>query len=373
MNLIEVTNSATAREFIDLPKKLYKNDPNWICPLDSDIEAVFNPGRNVFFTHGECIRWILKDDNNQLVGRVAAFINRQKAFKNPQPTGGIGFFESIQDKKVAYLLFDTAKKWLQDRGMQAMEGPVNFGENDKFWGLLVDGFKPPSLGMNYNPPYYQEFFESYGFEKSYDQFTNFLDPRLQLPERFIKISDWVMKKPGYAFRPFDKTKFDKFASDFREVYNDAWSTFDNFTPIEMATIRESFRQMKAIMHEKFLYFAYYNEEPIAFVVCLPDVNQILKHINGKLNLIGKLKFLWYKKTTRLTRLRIVIMGIKIKYQNKGLESALIRCLQLESFKLNTIEAVELAWVGDFNDKMLAIHEAVGATKDKVHRTYRCIF
>ncbi|MFT3825942.1 MAG: GNAT family N-acetyltransferase [Chitinophagaceae bacterium] len=373
MNLIEVTNPETAKEFIDLPGKLYKNDPHWIRPLDSDVQAIFDPTRNVFFDHGQCTRWILKDDTGSTIGRIAAFINEEKAYKNAQPTGGIGFFECINDKNAARLLIDTGKQWLEQKGMKAMDGPINFGENDKYWGLLVEGFKPPSLGMNYNPPYYIEFFESYGFEKLYDQYTNFLDATIPLPERFTKISDWVMKKPGYSFKHFDKKHFDKFANDFREIYNDAWSNFENFTPIEMGTIKESFRQMQAIMDEKIIWFAYYNDEPIAFVLCLPDVNQILKHVNGKLNLWGKLKFLWYKNTTTIERLRIIIMGCKKKFQHHGIESALIRCLQLEVLPRNTIKGVELAWVGDFNDKMMAIHEATGAKRDKIHRTYRYIF
>jgi hypothetical protein len=373
MNLVEVTTDQAAREFIDLPRQLYKNDPNWICPLNSDVEAVFDPAHNNFFTHGACTRWLLKDAAGRTIGRIAAFINYEKASKTNLPTGGVGFFECINDQQAANLLFDTGKTWLHAKGMQAMDGPINFGENDKFWGLLVEGFKPASLGMNYNPPYYQQLFETYGFIKRYDQFTNFLDATVPLPERFTKISDWVMRKPGYTFRHFDKKQFNRFAEDFREIYNDAWSDFENFTPIEMETIRESFRQMKSIMDEKIIWFAYYNDEPIAFILCLPDINQILKHVNGKLDLWGKLKFLWYKNTTTIERLRIVIMGCKKKYQNHGIESALVRCLQIEVLPRNTIKGVELAWVGDFNEKMLALHEATGAKKDKVHRTYRYIF
>jgi hypothetical protein len=369
MTVTEVTDGKSAKEFINLPRKLYKNDPNWICPLDNDIEAVFDPRRNVFFEHGVCTRWLLKDDTGKTIGRVAAFINYKKSHKHPVPTGGMGFFECINDQQAAFILFNTARDWLREKGMEAMEGPINFGENDKFWGLLVDGFKPPSLGMNYNPPYYVDFFEAYGFKKEYDQFTNFLSATTPMPERFTKISDWVMRKPGYSWKHFEKKQFDKFARDFSEIYNDAWSDFDNFTPIQMGTIRESFRQMEAIMDEKIIWFAYYKDEPIAFILCLPDVNQILKHVNGKLNLIGKLKFLWYKKTTTIDRLRIIIMGCKKKFQNHGIESGLIRCLQNEVYPRNTIKGAELAWVGDFNEKMLALHEATGATKDKVHRTY----
>lgn len=373
MDLIEIANSRQAREFIELPAILYKNDPNWICPLYDDVAAVFDPSRNVFFAHGVCTRWLLKDAGGRPIGRIAAFVNYEKANKNPQPTGGLGFFECINDRAAAFLLLDTAKAWLQEKGMQAMDGPVNFGENDKFWGLLVHGFKPPSLGMNYNPPYYKDLFESYGFVKLYDQLTNFLDATVPLPERFTKISDWVMKKPGYSFRHFDKKQFSKFAADFMEVYNDAWSTFENFTPIEIGTIRESFRQMKPIMDERIIWFAYYNDEPIAAIICLPDVNQLLKHVNGKLDLWGKVKFLWYSKTATVDRLRIIVMGCKKKFQNHGIESALIRCLQEEVLPRNVIKGVELAWVGDFNDKMLALHEATGARQDKIHRTYRYHF
>lgn len=373
MNLTEVATRRQARDFIDLPKQLYKNDPHWICPLDSDVEAIFDPSRNVFFSHGICNRWLLTNKSGEYIGRIAAFINHEKAYKNPQPTGGVGFFECIQDEKAAFLLLDTAKAWLKNNGMEAMDGPINFGENDKYWGLLIHGFKPPSLGMNYNPSYYKDFFESYGFTKLYDQLTNFLDATNPLPERFTRIADWVMKKPDYTFRHFDKAQFDQFAADFREIYNDAWSDFENFTPIEMGTIKESFRQMKAIMDEKIIWFAYYKNEPIAVVLCLPDVNQVLKHVHGKLNLWGKLKFFWYSKTMRVNRLRIIIMGCKKKFQNHGIESALIRCLQLEVLPRNTITGVELAWVGDFNDKMIALHEATGAKQDKIHRTYRYLF
>ena len=373
MNLIEVATWQQARDFMDLPKQLYKKDPHWICPLDSDVEAIFDPSHNVFFSHGVCTRWLLADKTGQQNGRIAAFINFEKSHKSQQPTGGVGFFECVHDKKAAFLLLDTAKAWLKSKGMAAMDGPINFGENDKYWGLLIHGFKPPSLGMNYNPPYYKDFFESYGFTKLYDQLTNFLDARNPLPERFTRIADWVMKKPDYTFRHFDKKQFDQFAADFREIYNDAWSDFENFTPIEMGTIKESFRQMKAIMDEKIIWFAYYKNEPIAVVLCLPDVNQVLKHVHGKLNLLGKLKFFWYSKTMTVDRLRIIIMGCKKKFQNHGIESALIRCLQLEVLPRNTIKGVELAWVGDFNDKMLALHEATGAKQDKIHRTYRYIF
>lgn len=371
MEVFEVNNKRLAGEFINLPKRIYKNDPNWICPLDNDIEAVFDPRLNIFFTHGMCSRFILKD-RDQTIGRIAVFINYKKITKNARPAGGIGFFECINNKDAAFLLFNKAKDCLKENGMGFMDGPVNFGENDKYWGLLVEGFKPPSIYMNYNPPYYMGFFDAYGFHKLYDQLTNYLDITVPFTERFTKIADWVIKKPGYSFEPMKVKHFNKYAKDLLEIYNDAWCIFENFTPLEMETVQESFRQMKPLLDEKIIWFAYYNEEPIAFLVCMPDVNQVIKHLRGKTDVWGKVKFLYYSKSEKIDRLRAIIMGCKIRYQHKGLESALIRCLQKEVMPRNTIKGIELAWVGDFNEKMMAIHEATGAVRDKVHRTYRYI-
>src|SRR5687768_3791484 len=162
MTIIPVSDTKTARKFLDVVDLIYQNDHNWIRPLDQDIEGVFDINKNTFFKHGKCTRWILNNDQGVTIGRVAAFINEKKAHQYEQPTGGMGYFECINDKTAAFLLFDTAKEWLQQNGMAAMDGPINFGENDSFWGLLVEGFTPPSFGMNYNPRYYHDFFQAYG-------------------------------------------------------------------------------------------------------------------------------------------------------------------------------------------------------------------
>jgi hypothetical protein len=361
MTIVEITDNSSAKKFLELPRKLYKNDRNFISPLDKDIEAVFNPALNNFHSHGIIKRWIAVDDNGETVGRIAAFINHQKN-KNPDLIiGGIGFFESINDKSTAFLLFDTAKQWLQQNNAKAMDGPINFGENDKYWGLLVEGFVPPSMGMNYNASYYQMLFEKYGFVKQYDQYTNVIN------------ADWIANKPEYKFIHFENKNFKKFAKDFQEIYNDAWSEFEDFTPIEFDTLKQSFREMKPIVDEKIIWFAYANDEPIGFILALPDINVLLKSFNGKLNLWNKIRFYLKLKTTTIDRIRFIVMGCKTKFQNKGIESGLIKKLQIEVLPRNTIKEAELAWVGDWNTKMIAVHEATGATREKVHRTYRYTF
>jgi len=372
MKIIEVNNKQTQQAFLDVARIIYKGDPNWICPLDIDIAAVFDPAKNNFHQHGSAIRWILKDTDGKLIGRVAAFINTQKAYQFEQPTGGMGFFESIDNQEAAFLLFDTAKNWLADKGMKAMDGPINFGENDNFWGLLAEGFVPPSYGMNYNPPYYKKFFDDYGFKTLYEQITNHVDILKPFPERFRKIAAWVSQKPGYEFKHFASSAIDSFASDFIEIYNDAWRDFENFVPISKVTILESFEKMKPIMDEQLIWFAYVNGEPASFVVILPDANQLFKHINGKLNLAGKLKFLYYR-WRGVKRMRAVVMGTRPKYQKHGLESAMFIKVGEYALPKNQYEELELSWVGDFNDKMLALHHSMGGVFGKKHLTMRFIF
>ena len=372
MILKEVQNKHIAREFLDVAREIYKDDNFWVCPLDKDVAAVFDPDKNNFHSHGSCIRWILKSDEGKLIGRIAAFINENKAWQPEQPTGGIGFFECINDREAATLLFDTARNWLSQMGMKAMDGPINFGENDSFWGLLIEGYTTPSYGMNYHHPYYKKLFEDYGFYVLYEQITNHLEVKKPFPERFTKIAEWVANKPGYTFRHLELSKLENFADDFAEIYNDAWRDFENFVPLTKTGILESFNKMKTVMDEKLIWFAYINDEPASVIVILPDANQMIKSFKGKLGIIEKLKFLYYR-WKGVHRMRAVVMGTKQAYQKHGLESALFIKLKEYVIPLNQYEELELSWVGDFNDKMLSLHVATGATLGKKHATLRKIF
>ena len=354
-------------------RKIYKNDKNFVCPPDEMIEGIFTPSKNIFFSHGDATRWILLDESGNIAGRVAAFINNRKAFTFQVPTGGMGFFECVNDYKAAELLFEVCRSWLMERGMQAMDGPINFGENDNFWGLLVDGFIPQSFGMNYNPPYYQDFFEKYGFTLYFEQVTNLLDLKKPFPERFWRIADWVRQKPEYSFRHFSYDDTEKFVSDFVEIYNDAWQFHENFTPSEPEAIRQVLADLKSFMIPEFIWFAYHEGEPIAFEVMLPDINQMLRYFNGKINIWGKLKVGIIGKKRIFTRARITIMGVKPHYQKSGIESALFWHMDSVMKKNPQYKEVELSWVGDFNPKMRMLHEAVGGTFSKRHLTYRKYF
>jgi hypothetical protein len=374
MKIIRVTDRKSRKQFLDTARIIYKNDPVWVCPFDNEIEAIFDPERNPYHKHGEVERWILTDDNNRLAGRIAAFIDRNLAFTYDQPTGGIGFFECMNDKQAAFMLFDTARNWLKTKGMEAMDGPINFGETDKYWGLLVDGFTHPSFEVPYNHKYYQELFESYGFQTYYKMEGFHLDVTQPLSDRFLKIAEWVSKKPGYGFRHFTWKEQDKFTEDFATVFNEAWASFKkNFEPLEAAYIKGVLRKAKAIIDEEFIWFAYFEGKPIAIYLMFPDMNQILKHLNGKLNPLSMIKFLYLKKMNTMTRAKGLLMGVIPRFQNRGIESAFILRVREVIERKPHYREIEFSWVADFNPGMRKIFISVGSVPVKNYITYRYLF
>jgi len=374
MRVEEVSDRRSGQAFLLVPKILYKDEDTWVCPLDKEIESIFDPKKNVYFKHGEATRWILKDDQGNLKGRVAAFIDRNTALKQEQPTGGMGFFECIHDQEAATLLFDTAREWLKDRGMEAMDGPVNFGETDKYWGLLVEGFTHPSYEIAYNFPYYQELFETYGFQTYFKQEGFHLDITRPLPERFQKIAEWIARKPDYEFKHFEWKRADRYIEDFVTVFNEAWASFkENFEPLEVSYIKKTLQKARAIIDEEFVWIAYNKGKPIAIYLMYPDVNQILKHLNGRMNLPSMLKFLFLKRRKTMTRARGVLMGVVPAFQGLGVEAAIILQLVKVFERKSHFTEIEFSWVGDFNPKMRNIFIGVGCKSVKHYITYRYLF
>lgn len=296
--IIEVNTPQTKKEFLQFPVRLYKNEKNWIRPLDQDIESVFDPNKNKLFRHGDAIRWILKDEKNNTVGRIAAFYDKKSAAKNDQPTGGVGFFDCINNQEAANILFEASKEWLQAKGMEAMDGPINFGDRDRWWGCLIDGFDyPPNYCMPYNFPYYKDLFETYGFQNYFNQFTYY---RKVVFEGVSKVmqekAERLNQNPNYEFKHLEKKELEKYTEDFRTVFNKAWARFPGVAEMTKVHARGLMKSLKPILDERIMWFAYYENEPIAFFLQVPEINQIVRHLNGKMNLWGKLKFMFYKLT-----------------------------------------------------------------------------
>jgi GNAT superfamily N-acetyltransferase len=374
MHIIEVIDKMHIEEFRKLPFRLYQNDPFWIPHIRQDVETVFDKKLNKFWEHGEAVRWLLFDDKNICIGRVAAFINRKVSQTYKQPTGGMGFFECIDDQAAANMLFDTCQNWLQERGMEAMDGPINFGEKDKFWGLITENFSmAPYYGQNYNPNYYVSLFEAYGFQVYYNQLIFFRKVSDPLQARFNERAKRIFDDASYSCEHINKNNLEKYAEDFRTVYNRAWVTHDNFKEMPREQAMTMMRRLKPVLDEKLVWFAYHDKQPVAFYISLPELNELFNKVGDNLNWFGKLKFLFYKFTLKRENSFGVAFGIDPDYQGKGLEGLIFKHMENTIQRKKLYDGIIITWIGDFNPKMITIIKALGASKIRQMATYRKLF
>ncbi len=374
MQVIQVTGKSMVDEFHKIPGRIYSNDPNYVPSLKIMIENTFDPDKNARFKTGDARRWLLKI-NGEFVGRIAAFYDESYASGYEQPTGCCGFFECINNKEAACKLFDTAKYWLQENGMEAMDDPVNFDENFFYWGLLTKGFKPQAFGMQYNPEYYLWLFEDYGFKTLYKQYSYSLDiTNPDLPDRFWKIAEWVSKKPSYTFENFSFKNQDKYIRDFIEIHKKAWGEHGNYKPIKTQQLKDMVKNAKIILDEEFIWYVYHNGKPIAFFMQILDLNQIIQKLKShELSIWKWIKLLFYKKRKAITRCRVIVLGVIPGYQGKGIESGIFYHLKKVMLQKTWYNEMEMSWVGDFNPRMNALFKSFGASQTLTHYTMRYLF
>lgn len=376
MQIVEVREKRHIRDFLRLPVRLYKGESHWVRPLDSDIEGVFDRDKNKAFRNGECIRWILLDDKQRCIGRIAAFVNKKTMNKdNDQPTGGVGFFECINSQEAANLLFDTGKEWLKEQGMEAMDGPINFGERDAWWGLLVEGYDiDPNYQCNYHFPYYRALFETYGFQMYFKQYTFGRPIKDGLHPRLYEKAQRIQNDPSYTFRHIEKKKSKQYAEDFRTIYNDAWAHHPGVAKMSSLQANTIMKKLKPVMDERIMWFGYHKEHPVAFYINIPELNQIFKYVNGKLDLLGKMKFLYHTWARTNRKMTGLVFGIAQAHQGKGVDGAIIMCVrEMLQDKYKRYDSLEMNWIGDFNPKMINVVKQVGGSVVKTHHTYRYLF
>ena len=374
MRAVPVSDNNTVKLFHKVADIIYANDPNYIPHIIQDIEKIFDPAKNKLFKDGKAKRWIFYNEDHQLIGRVAAFVNPKTANSDKQPTGGVGFFESLNDQEIADFIFDTAKDWLATEGMEAMDGPVNFGERNQFWGCLTKNFTDPnSYAMNYNPPYYPALFESYGFKTYFDQYLYKRPVYMPVQEVFVRKIERLKEISNIRVGNVVGKSLTEVAEDFRTVYNAAWGGHANFKPMKEEAAQKLMKSLKPVIDKKIVIFAYQEDEPIAFFVNIPELNEIFKYVNGNLNLIGKLKFLYHKwKGTPRTMVGIVF-GVSKKWHGRGVEGAMIHWAGDYLRKNTRYNEIVMTWVGDFNPKMIKVCENLGAVRYREMKTYRFLF
>ena len=375
MQLIEVKTAAEAKEFILTNVHLNRANPAYIRPIDKEINEVFDPAYNKAFRNGEVVRWILKDEEGKSIGRIAAFVNKKYKNKGDEvPVGGMGFFDCIDNQEAADMLLDVARHWLGQRGMEAMDGPINFGERDRWWGLLVEGFHEPLYGMNYNPPYYKELLENYGFKPFFHQLCFGLDPMKPLNDKVLGRHAALANEGGYSARRIEKQQLEKYADDFLSVYNGAFAGHGGTKQLRKEQAMQMFRKMKPLLDEDIVWFAYYQEKPIAMFINIPELNQYFKHFDGKFGWLQKLQFVWLRSRKVCRHFTGIVFAIVPEFQSMGVDAYIIvelaKVVQPVGFYTN----YEMQWIGDFNPKMVNVARNLGeAFVSRKLTTYRYLF
>ena len=286
----------------------------------------------------------------------------------------MGFFESVNDQVIANFILDTAKKWLEAQKMEAMDGPINLGERNQFWGCLTKNFSDPnSYAMNYNPAYYPTLLETYGFQTYFEQYLYKRPVYMPVQDIFVRKIERLKAVSNIRVANVVGKSLTQVAEDFRTVYNAAWGGHDNFKPMKPDAAQKIMKSLKPIIDKRIVIFAYQGDEPIAFFVNIPELNEIFKYVNGNLNWIGKLKFLYHKvKGTPRTMVGIVF-GVSKKWHGMGVEGAMIHWSGEYLKKNKLYDEIVMTWVGDFNPKMIKVCENLGAVRYREMKTYRFLF
>lgn len=372
---VEIQPVATAsdlRRFIDVPWRLYRDDPNWVAPLRSDEVKKFDRSRNPFFEHADA-QFLIASDGDHPVGRISAHIDHlHNDFHNEQ-TGFFGFFETIQQADVAAALLSAACDWLREQGMTVVRGPFDFNTNGES-GLLVDGNdSQPVLMMPYNPSYYADFIERNGFRKAKDLVAylvqldgaTFLSEMASLIPRMEKISQRALDD-GYTTRPVNLKDFDGEVARLREIYNEAWEANWGFVPLTEREFEEQARELKRVVDPDLGVMIELGDEPVAFGLALPDFNQALKPINGRLFPFGLLKLLWHMR--QIDGMRMMTLGIKAKHRVRGVD-ALLYLHMIRAAMASRYTWCECSWILEDNHKMRQTMERITGRIYKRYRVY----
>lgn len=375
MQLLEVNHPERIKLFLDLPARINKQNPAYIHPMNQDIESVFDKKLNPAFSQGKACRWILLHPDGTCIGRIAAFHHMDQ--QQQQQQAGCGFFECIDSQEAADMLFEQAKNWLAAQGLTQMDGPVNFGNRDQWWGLLIDGFHPPVYGMFYHPPYYQALFQQYGFQPLFWQYTFRRALHAPLSASLERRAARIMAQPDYQFADSRGLSTDSLAEQFLTIYNAAWQHMEGVNPLTLPQVQQLLAKLKPILDKKIIWFAYFKGQAIGFFVNIPDLNQLIVKFlrHGSLNIYQKFRLLYRKTWKQCPTMLGLVFGIHPDFQGRGVESALIFkfASQFREKRKSGYQEIQMNWIGSFNKPMLRVMQALDAECYKTHCTYRYTF
>jgi len=368
LNIKEVVTKKDLMDFIKFPWKIYKNDKNWVPPLISERKEFFDKDKNPFFRHAEVVFYLAKRDGN-VVGRIAGTVNHKHIEFQKEKAGFFGFFECVEDYEVAKALLDALRGWLKSKGMEIMRGPANFSSNEE-WGMLLEGFdSPPVFMMTYNPKYYLDFMERYGMRKAKDLYAYFIDKNSPPPERVVKMAENIKQKEEIKIHNVNMKNLKNEVEKIKAIYNSAWSPNWGFIPMTDEEFDHMVKGLKQIVDPHLIFIAEMDGKPAGFSLALPDVNQVLHKINGRLFPLGLFKLLWHTKIkNKINGVRIITMGVVPEFQKRGIDTV----FYVETYNVGVKRGytwAELSWVLEDNLKMNRILELLGAKLYKKYRLY----
>lgn len=363
---VDIESKSSIMKFIKFQWEVYRGDENWVPPLIMDMKAKFNQNSNPFLLHSE-IQPFLAYKDGKIAGRTVGIINNNHNKTFNEKTGFFGFFEAVEDYEVASALLDTAAEWVKSKGMDTLRGPANFSSNDD-WGLLMDSYDiPPMLLMPYNPPYYKDFMEKYGFIKAKDVFAYKMSTEHKFPDRILKIINYAKKKKNITIRNFNMKKYWEEIKILKMIYDKAWEQNWGFIPMTDEEFEHLSKEMKPIVDPRFSFFAMIDDKPVGVSVCLPNANEaIIKIRNGRLFPFGLFKLLYYIKKVKTGRL--LILGVIKEFRNKGIEPMLFE-VTLKAVKAAGWGWGEMSWVLEDNYLMRNSIEKAGGVVYKRYRIY----
>ncbi len=352
--------------FIRLPWSIYRDDPHWVPPLMSDVRKLLSPEHNPFFEHGK-IECFLARRDGRVIGRIAAIRNRLHEEFHDEPCGFFGFFECEEDGEAAQALIETAQERVAEWGLSILRGPVNPSTNDEC-GTLVEGFDtPPMVMMPHGRPYYDALLKSCGLVKAKDLLAYWIVPPEIMPERLQRGAEIAIRRnPDIRFRCFDKKRFDQEVELFKEVYNAAWEKNWGFVPMTDAEIDHLAAELQQVLDPGLIRIAEHEGRAVAFSLALPDVNQALRHANGRLFPFGIFKILWHLR--RIDRIRVMVLGVIEGYRGRGIDTVLYRDFFAYGMKKG-YSGTEMSWVLEDNRAMLRPLENMGGRLYKTYRIY----
>ncbi len=363
-----VESTKQSREFLQFPERLYSGNPNWVCPLRIERRDFFDPAKNPFFNNAD-VELFLARRAGQVVGRVSAHIYHPHNRTHGEKTGFFGFFECENDYDVAQSLWNEAREWLKSRGMERMRGPANFTTNHEI-GFLVEGFdRPPVIMMTYTMPYYLEFAERYGMAKAMDVYAYHGYSATGFDPRAERLVERIRSRANATVRTIDMTRFAADVAKVKEIYNSAWAPNWGFVPMDDAELDHMAKDMKQIIDPRIVLFVEVEGKPVGFSLAVPDINQALIHLRGRLFPVGLIKLLWLLKVKKVCRrARIMVMGILPEYQKRGIDTILNFETYRRAREAGYTEG-EMSWVLETNEQMIAVAENLGYTRYKTYRLY----